>query len=75
MEEMKSKIITQFKILERNEKESKKTLARTKLSAKAYGTTIRNYTEVEGMMSDDNVEYEIVGKWVNMKKQKIERCQ
>ena len=38
--------------------------------------TIRDMkNEFQEMMIDSNVEYEIVGEWVNMTKKKIERYQ
>ena len=77
MEEIKSKVATQLKILERSEKDI------TKIHGTTKGNEFQNHVsymdqqletlrnmkyEVHEMMIDNNVEYEIVGERVNLKK-------
>ena len=84
MEEIKSKVATQLKILERSEKDSTKIHGTNKGNEfqkhvsymEQQLETLRNMKyEFHEMMIDNNVEYEIVGEWVNLKKQKMERYQ
>ena len=83
-EEIKSKRATQFKILERSEKDSTKIYARNEDSEvqkhvsymEQQLETLRDMKyEVYKMMIDNNVEYEIVGECVNMTMKKMERYQ
>ena len=82
MEEVKSKIATQFKILERSEKDSTKILARNKDSEVQKHVsyieqrldTIQDMKyEVQEMMIVDNVEDAIVDEWVSITNEKMER--
>ena len=84
MEEVKSKIATQFKILERSEKDSTKILARNKDSEVQKHVsyieqrldTIQDMKyEVQEMMIVDNVEDAIVDEWVSITNEKMERYQ
>ena len=84
MEEVKSKIATQFKTLERSEKDSIKILARNKDSeVQKQVSYIEQRLEtiqdmkygVQEIMIVDNVEDAIVGKWVSITNQRMERYQ
>ena len=84
MEEIKSKIATQFKTLEHSEKDSTKIHARNKDSEvqkhvrymeQQLETIEDKKYNVQEMMIDNNVEYEMVGESVNIRKQKTERYQ
>ena len=75
---------TQFKILERSEKDSTKILARNKDSeVQKHVTYIEQQLdptqdmkyEVKEMMIADNVEDAIVDEWVSITKEKMERYQ
>ena len=75
MKEVKSKIATQFKILERSEKASTKILARNKdselqkhVSQQRLDTIQDMKYEVQEMMIVDNVEDTIVDDWVSIRK-------
>ena len=75
MEEVKSKIATQFKILERSEKDSTKILARNKdselqkhVSQQRLDTIQDMKYEVQEMMIVDNVKDTIVDDWVSIRK-------
>ena len=83
-EKIKSKIATQFKILESSEKDSTKIYARKEDSEvqkhvsymEQQLESLRDMKyEVYKMMIDNNVEHEIVGECVNMTMKKIERYQ
>ena len=77
-------IATQFKILERSEKDSAKILARNKdsevqkhvsyIEQQLDPTQDMKY-EVKEMMIADNVEDAIVDEWVSITKEKMERYQ
>ena len=84
MEEVKSKIPTQFKTLERSEKDSIKILARNKDSeVQKHVSYIEQRLDtiqdmkygVQEIMIVDNVEDAIVGEWVSITNQKMERYQ
>ena len=84
MEEVKSKIATQFKTLERSEKDSIKILARNKDSeVQKHVSYIEQRLDtiqdmkygVQEIMIVDNVEDAIVGEWVSITNQKMERYQ
>ena len=84
MEEVKSKIATQFKTLERSEKDSIKILARNKDSeVQKQVSYIEQRLEtiqdmkygVQEIMIVDNVEDAIVGEWVSITNQRMERYQ
>ena len=75
---------TQFKILERSEKDSTKILARNKDSeVQKHASYIEQQLdpaqdmkyEVKEMMIADNVEDAIVDEWVSITKEKMERYQ
>ena len=77
MEEIKSKIATQFKILEHSEKDITKIHARNKDSEvqkhvsymeQQFETIEDKQYDVQEMMIDNIVEYEIVGESVNIRK-------
>ena len=75
MKEVKSKIATQFKILERSEKASTKILARNKdselqkhVSQQRLDTIQDMKYEVQEMMIVDNVKDTIVDDWVSIRK-------
>ena len=82
MEKIKSKITTQFKILERKERDTK-ILARNNDSEiqKHVSYVEKQLDTVRGMkyevleMIDSNVESEIVDEWVNITNEKMERYQ
>ena len=77
-------VATQFKILERSEKDSAKILARNKdsevqkhvsyIEQQLDPTQDMKY-EVKEMMIADNVEDAIVDEWVSITKEKMERYQ
>ena len=77
-------VATQFKILERSEKDSAKILARNKdsevqkhvsyIEQQLDPTQDMRY-EVKEMMIADNVEDAIVDEWVSITKEKMERYQ
>ena len=77
-------VATQFKILERSEKDSAKILARNKdsevqkhvsyIEQRLDPTQDMKY-EVKEMMIADNVEDAIVDEWVSITKEKMERYQ
>ena len=77
-------VATQFKILERSEKDSAKILARSKdsevqkhvsyIEQQLDPTQDMKY-EVKEMMIADNVEDAIVDEWVSITKEKMERYQ
>ena len=77
-------VATQFKILERSEKDSSKILARNKdsevqkhvsyIEQRLDPTQDMKY-EVKEMMIADNVEDAIVDEWVSITKEKMERYQ
>ena len=84
MEEVKSKIATQFKTLERSEKDSIKILARNKDSeVQKHVSYIEQRLDtiqdmkygVQEIMIVDNVEDAIVGEWVSITNQRMERYQ
>ena len=84
MEEFKSKIATQFKILERSEKDGTKLLARNKDSEvrkhvsyiEQLLDTIKDMKyEVQEMMIGDKVEDAIVDESINITNKKMERYQ
>ena len=91
MEEIKSKIATQFKTLEHSEKDSTKYMQHsTKIHARNKDSEVQKHVRymeqqletiedkkynVQDMMIDNNVEYEMVGESVNIRKQKTERYQ
>ena len=84
MEEVKSKIATQFKTLERSEKDSIKILARNKDSeVQKHVSYIEQRLDtiqdmkygVQEIMIVDNFEDAIVGEWVSITNQKMERYQ
>ena len=77
VEKIKSKIATQFKILQRSEQDSTKMHARNKDTELQKHVsdmgqpikTLRDMScEVHKIMIDNNIEYEIVGEWVKMTK-------
>ena len=82
IEEIKSKITTEFKVRERSERDGiKEKLARNKDSeVQKHASFIKKWLdtiwdmkyEIQEMIIDSNVEDEIVDKWVNITNEKFE---
>ena len=82
MEEIKSKINTQFKILERSERDSIKILERNKANEvekhvsyieKRLDVTLNMKYEVQELMISEGVADEVVDEWMNITDEKMMR--